>query len=97
MEVYWLTCSHCKENFPGYPHTATHTYCHCGMRICGGCISELLEEYEFDGDGEFSSCPSCDKGVIRDEDIIEYLLEKTGMTKAMVVFEIEHERDKDAG
>lgn len=101
MGVDWITCGICKENFPD---CGLFGYCsYCETALCSTCHDKQVEKYGHpdpgsdaaDNYGESSSakCDLCSGLMIYDEDLLAYLLKKTGMTKEQVEDAIKKERE----
>jgi|TARA_Y100000310_G_scaffold127848_3_gene126993 hypothetical protein len=96
MGVDWLTCGICSENFPDCEEY--YNCAKCENKVCKNCYDDQLSTYskvEEDSDGAnyfgedaLSECGSCTKSIIRDRDIVEYLLNKIGMTEEKVIEEM---------
>ena len=100
MGVDWITCAICSENFPD---CGPNGHCaNCESWLCGSCHDEQVEKYGNPeegsdeaanyGDSAAAKCDLCSGLIVQDDDVIEYLLAKAGMTKDQVVAEIKNQR-----
>ncbi len=86
MGVDFLTCDNCQRNFPDCGYYVHCNYEKCGKTWCSDkCAAEdgrinsdeAADPYE----GSHISCSYCRKQKATDEQLIEFLLEKTKLTR----------------
>ncbi len=94
MGVDWITCETCSENFPD---SGPYNFCECGAYFCGSCQTEQESKYECNKDDELIECDDCSKNIVRDKDIINYLLNKLKTTKEQIVKDIEQQHKSLVG
>lgn len=79
MGVDFYTCAHpdCGQTFPD---CGDYSYCGgCGERFCCQECS-LLRNATEDEDESAATCVICRHDIILDNELVEFLLEKTGLT-----------------
>lgn len=96
MGVDWLTCGICEDTFPDCGEC--YNCAGCEDDICTRChdlqtdkyetVDEDSEEAEDWGESALKECDSCTKSIIRDDDIVSFLLHKYNLDKDSVVDEI---------
>lgn len=88
MSIDYYTCGICSENFS---ECSPHGICaNCEDHLCDSCKQEQIEKYGVPlkdspkyqnfGDNNPLECDSCTKTIIRDKDVLNYLLGATGKT-----------------
>ena len=98
----YMTCEvcHCYEICLITEPTGTESglySCEEGHVFCKDCFPEFhdkalafeQEQGEYHDEVPAQECPICQKQYVRDEDILEYLLEKMNVTKEEIVKEIQ--------
>jgi hypothetical protein len=91
MGVDFFPCGTCDEVICD---VGPYERCSCGDRICEECYKEQKDKYGLSEDDEvLAYCDNCTPTIIRDEDILSYLLKSTGMTREQVIEKIEAERN----
>ncbi len=86
----FLTCDICNE-----PTHSDHTeYCDCSIVWCMACFQEYCidedceEQYDRYEDDALANCPVCLDEMVTDAQMLEYLLQKSGMTRDQICEEI---------
>lgn len=83
MGVDFITCDVCEYNFPD---CGEYVRCDCGGRFCSDeCAHmdycEYDEQGELTGEDSEGTCVFCRGEDISNNDLIAFLLEKTGLTR----------------
>jgi hypothetical protein len=84
MGVDFYPCKKCGETYCDCGDMLN--YCEgCGEYICTNCLVKPAEYDEQTGEMKLECCPYCSGTVIHNDDLLEFLLKKYGITHAEAI------------
>lgn len=89
MSVDWYNCANCNVSFNDCGHFFG---CDCGEMFC--CAECGDKKGDCGDDVDPATCKICRGEVVTDEQLLEYLIEKSGLTRVAHVEAIMKSREK---